>query len=132
MTTPDLPALRRLAEEAMLSPPLDVCEEDRHRCPMCDGEGEVDGYTHSTRGEYAAGVQVFGIGADLEALDAFVRAFAPSVVLAILDRLAAAEAVVEAARNYALADEQEQMHLSCLIAAYDRAVADQPQKGTTT
>lgn len=50
----------------------ELSKEDSIRCPMCEGEGMVD----SAIVDYnfiAAGIQAFGIGDDLEAMEQFVK-----------------------------------------------------------
>ncbi len=125
----DTTTLAQLAKAATPVYPLDERRDHADgtwRCPMCDGQGEVDGaVTLSTSAHYCAGVQVFGIGDEHLALEAFFRAANPGTILALLARLAAAEAVVEEASTVAGPDTGPRALLASLrrlddtIATYD-------------
>lgn len=72
MTDEELSAIEALANAATpLVWQADKPMEDGYPCPMCDGEGDLTFTTTEAGGTCAAGVQVFGIGKDLEAMRKF-------------------------------------------------------------
>lgn len=72
MTDEELSAIEALANAATpLVWQADKPMEDGYPCPMCDGEGDLTFTITEAGGTCAAGVQVFGIGKDLEAMRKF-------------------------------------------------------------
>jgi len=54
--------------------PCELCKgEGQIACPCCEANEETDTRLFDLEGPFACGVQVFGIGKDLEALEAFVK-----------------------------------------------------------
>jgi len=69
-----------------------------YTCPACDGEGTIDAELVKTMHAGLVGVQVFGFGEPMEAMEELI----PEIIYklpAILDRLERLEAVAKAARN---------------------------------
>lgn len=111
----DLSALRTAAESAQ-APYLALkpCEyvEGMFECPSCNGDGSVDGATHNSD-SMPIGLQVFGIGEDMTALEQYLAAITPATVLRLL-------AVVEAAKAYhAEGDGADEYTWKALGAALD-------------
>jgi hypothetical protein len=81
----DITELKQKAEAVDGQFPLTVWETedgDRYECPLCNGDGEVDGDISYSKG--ASGIQAFGIGKDLNDMKAYVDAFTPSTVLSLI------------------------------------------------
>ncbi len=92
--------LRDLAGKANKEYPLE-CEPVKegfvYDCPLCDG-GQVDSEEAVTAfSQYAAGVQIFGIGDSLNNMEAYVHAANPENILRLLDALEVAETALETA-----------------------------------
>ena len=64
--------------------------EGVYECPMCNGDGSVDGVTYCNFDDVAMGVQFFGIGEEHGKYEQFFRAANPAAVLALLSALDAA------------------------------------------
>lgn len=64
-------------------------------CPLCESEGHVPGAIFDYDA-LAAGIQVFGIGDDLEALQSFVKHL-PEDIPVLFSRIAELEAALKAA-----------------------------------
>lgn len=72
-------------------------DEGSCECPACGGEGSVELTAEYTNYDNVAiGVQFFGIGHEFGAAEAYYRAAKPAVVLELIRRLRAAQALVDA------------------------------------
>lgn len=91
--------LRKLAEAAT---PLDLSTAQKFRdgeyieCPVCNGEGGIDAKDYCNIDGHAIGVQIYGIGEKMVAMENFVKAANPTAVIALLDELTALRAKVKA------------------------------------
>lgn len=99
MTTPREIAERMLqtSERATSQYPFDPVPDETHQdyvCPLCDGEGYVEGSTWHT--QKAASIQAFGIGDDLETMEQFVSEANPENIRAVIQ---AAQAMAEALKG---------------------------------
>lgn len=90
--------LRDLAGKASKEYPLE-CEPVKegfvYDCPLCDGGQSESESAVTAFSQYAAGVQVFGIGESLNNLEAYVHAANPENILRLLDALEEAEKALE-------------------------------------
>lgn len=62
-----------------------VATEGPVRCPLCDGEGDVDALTLDATGPWATTVQVYGIGTDFKDHETFLH-HAPDDIRYLLAR----------------------------------------------
>lgn len=96
----NLKNLIELAERAKPQYPLKklVDEEDCvYECPLCKGEGHVDG--QELEGVGASFICAYGIGQDYKSLDAFVTAASPDVVKKLCESLQICVEVLESAQE---------------------------------
>lgn len=128
----DVEALSVLAQRAKECYPIgkSVDEDGYLSCPMCDGEGSVEMTTHRPESHHAAGIQVFGIGADLTALEAYVAAMSPDVTLAMCRELKRLREGLEHVSFYAarrgrgaISETPEEM-LGTIVSVCDRILRD--------
>ena len=90
--------LRKLAEAAT---PLDLSTAQKFRdgeyieCPVCNGEGGIDAKDYCNIDGHAIGVQIYGIGEKMVAMENFVKAANPTAVIALLDEITALRAKVK-------------------------------------
>jgi hypothetical protein len=90
----DIQHLKRVAEaatagdlETVPNPPNEYGgrEQDCYECPMCQGEGWLDGVTYCNFDRVTIGVQFFGIGDEFKRYEAYFRAASPATILALIE-----------------------------------------------
>lgn len=82
--------LVKLEELAKAATPLDLSSAEKVRddyeitCPVCDGEGEILAKDWCNIDDQAIGVQVYGIGEKMTAMERFIDAANPATILELL------------------------------------------------
>ena len=110
-----------------------VATEGPVRCPLCDGEGDVDALTLDAVGPWAVTVQVYGVGTDFKDHETFLH-HAPEDIRYLLARneelqrrVEKMERVVEAARlvSSGMYDDGADHMLHDALSALDAADAEE-------
>lgn len=99
-----LAAKKTLTQE----PSEESVEDSQYACPFCDGEGYVQGRTTYSENA-AAGIQVFGIGDDLTALEGLIDMMVENIEWLIQQRKDLQALRLEVANSNKFAQEQEDL-----------------------
>lgn len=92
--------LKKLAEAATAQnfDTAQHIESGEYECPLCGGEGEVDGTTYTNYDNVAVGVQFFGIGKEYKTTEAYYRAANPKAILELLQEVETLRATIKQMR----------------------------------
>lgn len=89
----------RLNEEEGMYEPSDSPEKRDWKCPLCNGEGEIEGARYDAKTKHAGTVVAYGLGEGLELSEAWVEGGADSVNDLLADRAADLSALRQIAQR---------------------------------
>ena len=87
-----------LRAAAMAATPQDldtsqyITSYELYECPLCGGDGSVEGLDFCNFDDFAIGVQIYGIGEKMVACEQYWRKASPRKIISLLDELNAKDA----------------------------------------